>query len=84
MNDRSSYQNRVIRNYYRQRGAIAEQRAQELITELYLTSGKKREKNWEHLVSHLKALGMPPKQIDHLRAQDNPELVARAVQKLSS
>ena len=34
MNDRSSYQNRMIRNYYQNRDAIALQRAQELVTEL--------------------------------------------------
>lgn len=80
--ERSPFQKRVVRNYYQNRGAIALQRAHELVTELYLSTGKKRQRHWEHLVTHLKALGMSPKQIDHLRTADNPELVARALQNV--
>jgi hypothetical protein len=42
MAKRSSHQDKIIRNYYQNRDAIALQRAQELVTELYLASGKKR------------------------------------------
>ena len=48
----SRYQQNVIKNYYDNRENIALQRAQELVTELYLTEGKKREKNWDRLVGH--------------------------------
>jgi hypothetical protein len=79
---RTSYQERAIKNYYDNREAIALQRAQELVTELYLTEGKKRDKHWQNLASHLEKLGVKREQIDHLVAQDNPELVAKLVQKL--
>ncbi|MBC8877059.1 MAG: hypothetical protein H8E44_47125 [Planctomycetes bacterium] len=82
MPQRSKYQQRVIRKYYENRGTIALQRAQELVTELYLSQGKKREKHWKSLAGHLEALGVKKKQIDHLVAQDNPELVANLVSKL--
>ena len=82
MNDRSPYQDRAIRNYYKNRGAIAEQRAQELVSELFLSSGKKRQRHWDNLVTHLKALGVPQGQIDRLRAADNPEMVAMVLKKL--
>lgn len=84
MAERSRYQDRIVRNYYKNRDAIALQRAQELVTELYLSTGKKRERHWEHLVTHLQALGMSEQQIAHLRAQDNPELVANAIKKCAS
>ena len=83
MPDRSKYQQKVINNYYQNREGIALQRVQELVTELYLSEGKKRDRNWEHLAGHLEKLGVPKSQIDHLVAQDNPELVAKLVQKMA-
>ena len=44
MAERSSHQKKVIRNYYEQRDAIALQRVQELVTDLYLATGKGRER----------------------------------------
>lgn len=82
MPEYSKYQQKVIRNYYEHRDAIALQRVQELVTELYLATGKKREKHWEHLALHLSKLGVQPDVIAHLQAQDNPALVATLVKKL--
>jgi hypothetical protein len=78
----SKYQQNIIRNYYENRDTIALQRVQELVTELYLSEGKKRAKHWEQLASHLAKLGVKQSQIEHVVAQDNPELVAKMVQKL--
>lgn len=72
----SKYQQNVIKRFYDNRDAIAFQRAQELVTELYLTEGKKRVKVWDTLVKNLEKLGVPADQISHLRTQDKPELVA--------
>jgi hypothetical protein len=55
---------------------------QELVTELYLSEGKKRKKHWESLVLHLGKLGIKQDVIDHLVQQDKPELVATLVKKL--
>ena len=82
MGKRSKYQQKVIRNYYQNRDTIALQRAQELVTELYLTTGKARARHWETLATHLAALEVKQEQIDHLRDQDNPELVATLLQEL--
>ena len=82
MSEYSRYQQKVIRNYYQNREAIALQRVQELVTELYLTDGKKREKHWKSLVGHLETLGVTPAQIENLIEKDNPELVANLVKKL--
>ena len=39
----SKHQQKIIKNYYDNRDAISLQRAQELVTELYLSEGKKRQ-----------------------------------------
>ncbi len=82
MAERSKYQQRVIKDYYKNREAIALQRLQEQVTELYLAEGKKREKVWKGVTKHLEALGIPQAQIDHLQGQDNPALVAQLIEKL--
>ena len=82
MAEHSKYQQKVIKRYYENRDTIALQRAQELVTELYLTAGKKREKHWDSLALHLGKLGVKPDVIAHLRVQDKPELVATLIEKL--
>jgi len=83
MAEHSRYQQNVIKNYYENRENIALQRAQELVTELYLTEGKKREKNWERLVGHLQKLEIKQQAIDHLKSQDDPQLVAKLLERIS-
>jgi hypothetical protein len=82
MADFSKFQQKVIKRYYDNRDDIALQRVQELVTELYLSEGKKRTKHWESVALHLGKLGVKPDVIDHLRKQDKPELVANLVKKL--
>lgn len=82
MAKRSKHQERIIKNYYDNREAIALQRAQELTTELYLSEGKTRERHWKTLVGHLQKLDVPQSQIDHLLQQDDPELVAKLIRRL--
>lgn len=82
--ERSRYQERIIKNYYRNLDAIALQKASEQVTELYLSEGKKRAVVWKRLVGHLEKLGIPPEQIAHLQQQDNPALVAQTLEQLSS
>jgi hypothetical protein len=82
MADYSKYQQKVIKRYYENRDSIALQRAQELITELYLATGKKRQKHWDSLTLHLGKLGVKPDVIAHLRSEDKPELVATLIKKL--
>jgi len=83
MAEHSKYQQNVIKNYYENRENIALQRAQELVTELYLTEGKKREKNWERLDGHLQKLEVKQQTIDHLKSQDDPQLVAKLLERIS-
>ena len=78
----SRYQEKIIKNYYQNREAIAVQRLQELVTELYLSEGKKREKNWERIVNHLEKLDVKKSTIDHLVSKDDPALVASLLKRM--
>ena len=82
MAEHTKYQRKIIQNYYDNRDTLALQRVQELVTELYLSEGKKRQKHWESLALHLGKLGVKPDVVAHLQKQDKPELVATLVQKL--
>jgi len=77
----SRYQQSVIRNYYNNKDNVSLQRAQELLTDLYLAEGKKREKVWDSLFMHLERIGVPADQLKRLRESNNPELVAQLIQK---
>lgn len=80
--DHSKHQQKIIRNYYQNREAISLQRLQELVTELYLAEGKNRKKQWEYIVAALKKLGLSEKRIDHLRSQDDPQMLAKVVEEM--
>ena len=80
MAKRTKYQEKIIKGYYQQRENIALQRLQELVTELYLSEGKTRERHWKNVATHLAALGVKQEQIDHLVQKDNPELIANLIQ----
>jgi hypothetical protein len=77
----SRHQERIIKNYYRNRDAIGLQKAQEAVTELYLSEGKKRATVWKRLTSHLEKIGLPEDQIRHLIESDDPEKVANVLKK---
>ena len=79
MPKRSSYQERVIKDYYKNRDALAIQRLSELVTDLYLAEGKAREQVWKRITGALEKLGMKADRIEHLRKQDDPELMAKLV-----
>lgn len=79
----SRYQERIIKNYYKNRDAIGLQKAQEAVSELYLSEGKKRAQVWKRLATHLEKVGMSQQQIDHLVSSDDPEKVATALSKLA-
>ena len=82
MAEHSKYQQNIIKNFYENRESISLQRAQELVTELYLSEGKKRKKYWDQLSKHLEKLGVKPDIIDHLVTKDDPQAVATLVAKL--
>jgi hypothetical protein len=82
MAKRSSYQDRVIRNYYQNRDDLMLQKLGEMVTDLYLAEGKARAKLWERITLALKNLKIPESRVTHLLQTDNPTLVANLLQEL--
>ena len=83
MAERSKYQQKIIKNYYDNREAIALQRLGELVTELYLAEGKKRAKAVEeHRRRAGKAESARRRASSTWSSHDNPALVAKLVEEL--
>ena len=83
MTERSKHQQNIIKNYYENRDQIALQRVQEIATELFLTTGKKRQQQWRYLRQHLEKLEVKPETIDQLIEKDDPALVAQLAERLA-
>jgi len=83
MAEYSKHQQKIIRNYYDNRDAIAVQRLQELVTELYLADNqKKKDRILEQMAGHFRAAGVKPEVVDHLIGQEDPQLIAKQVEEL--
>ena len=82
--DFSPYQQKVIKRFYDNQNPIAHERLAELVGELYLSSGKKREKVWGTIIETMKKLEIPESRIKHLVEQDKPELLAQLVKELEA
>ncbi|QDS92927.1 hypothetical protein FF011L_16820 [Roseimaritima multifibrata] len=83
MANHSRHQEKIIKNYYKNRDAIALQKSQELVTELFLSEGKKRESVWKRLAGHLEKAGLPADRVAYLQEKDDPTLVANELAKLT-
>ena len=82
MAKRLDYQQRVIRNYYQNRDAIMLQRLQELVSELYLATGRARKRLWKRAAQAMQNLGVPASRIEHMVASDNPSYLAKLIKEL--
>jgi hypothetical protein len=82
LDDYSPHQQKIIKRYYQNQDVLQQQRLAELVGELYLSEGKKRQTVWKRIVSALEKLGLPQSRIDYVVAQDNPSLVAEIVKEL--
>ena len=80
--DYSANQQKIIKRYYDNLGTISLDRLAELVGELYLAEGKKKEKAWENTAKALEHLKVPKERIEHLLKQRKPELVAELVKEL--
>ncbi|MAG94129.1 MAG: hypothetical protein CMJ48_10310 [Planctomycetaceae bacterium] len=82
--DRTPYQQKVIRRYYENRSQIDEQRLAELVTNLYLAEGKKREKLWKTAEETMERLNVPPTRVAHVVKTADPAILAEVVKDLQS
>ena len=84
LEDFTPHQQKIIKRYYKNQDTLRLQRLAELVTELYLAQGKKRQRAWVAAASAMQKLGVPQARIDHLLKQDNPALVAEVVKELEA
>jgi hypothetical protein len=84
MADFTPYQQKIIKRYYNNLDTLAGQRLAELVGELYLAEGKKKEKTWQAAAVAMEKLEVPRSRIDHLMKQRDPALVAELVKELEA
>jgi len=82
MENFSRHQQGIIKRYYSNQETIQLQKVGELVSELYLAEGKKREKMWKTVATALEKLDVPKDRIAYVVQQDKPELLAKLVQEL--
>ncbi len=84
MPDYTPYQQKVIQRYYHNQPQLKQQRLAELVGELYLAEGKKRQRLWAAAAEAMQKLGVPQSRIDHLLAKGDPALLAQLVKELEA
>ena len=82
LEDYTRHQQGIIKRYYANLDASQRQKLAELVGELYLAEGKKRQQVWKRVLAALEKLKVPQARIDHLIAQDRADLLAKLVEEL--
>ena len=80
----TNYQQNVIKRYYENRDAIDDQRLSELVTNLYLSTGKKQAKMWDTAEQIMIRMELPQSRIDHVLESKDPAVLARVVEELQN
>ena len=79
--ERSSYQNKVISNYYNNLDSIMLGKLQEMVTELYLAeSAKKADKLWERVEKAMIKLKIKPNLIKHIMSKRSVTILAKNIE----
>jgi hypothetical protein len=84
MADYTPHQKKIIDRYYKNFDAIKFQRLSDLVGELYLSEGKKRERNWTQVGQILRDLEFPESRIEHLLARRDPALLTPVLKELEN
>lgn len=82
MEDYSKHQQGIIKRYYQNLDQITWQKLSDLVGDLYLAEGKKREKLWQSAVAYMEKLEIPKDRINHLIMKKDPALLAGLVKEL--
>lgn len=80
--DYTPHQQKIIKRYYNNQDGLQRQRLAELVSELYLAEGKKKQKAWAAAATAMQKLGVPQSRIDHLLKTADPAQVAQVVKEL--
>ncbi|MBI2806300.1 MAG: hypothetical protein HYX68_15075 [Planctomycetes bacterium] len=82
--DYTANQQKIIKRYYDNLDTISLDRLAELVGELYLAEGKKKEKAWQAAIKVMHTLEVPQSRIDNLAQRQDPTLVAELVKELQT
>ena len=82
MENYSAHQQKIIKRYYENIDQVAWQRLSELVADLYLAEGKKREKLWVSASSFMQKLKVPQVRIDAIVVKKDIEKLAVLVKEL--
>jgi len=84
MPEYSNYQKKVIQRFYDNRESGDEQRLAELVTNIFLSDGKKLAKLWVQAEETMLRLKVPTKRVEHLIKTKDPALIAEVVKEIES
>lgn len=82
MADYTPHQQKIIKRYYENFDAITFQRLAELVTDLYLAEGKKKDRLWKQVGESLTKLKLPESRIAHLMEKRDVSLLAGVLKEL--
>jgi hypothetical protein len=82
MENYSPHQQKIIKRYYENIDQVAWQRLSELVADLYLAEGKKRDKLWASAASFMEKLKVPQAKIDSIVQKKDVEALAKLVKEL--
>lgn len=86
MSDRnySDYQKKIISRFYNNRDQMDEERISELVANLYLATGKKRDNYWKTAEEIMVRLEVPLSRIEHILKSQDPALLAEVVKDIQA
>jgi hypothetical protein len=84
MADYTPYQQKIIKRYYKNFDAIKHQRLSDLMAEIYLAEGKKRDRLWKQVGECLAQLEFPAQRIEHLLQKRDPALLPGILRELEA
>ena len=82
MENFTKHQQGIIKRYYQNIDQITWQKLSDLVGDLYLAEGKKRDKLWQTAAKHMEKLEVPKDRIANIVEKKDPELLARLVKEL--
>lgn len=84
MAEHTPYQKKLIKRYYDNQDLILRQRLSELVGNLYLAEGKKRDRLWDSAAQAMEKLGIVKSRVEHLLAKRDPVLLAELVKEIEA